>query len=86
LQTELIDVQSSDKGPVPEWNSRHKVEVKYDFGKKYTPFASFELRYQFFNPRDAESDQTWHRYRAAMGVEYELNKKKCIRLILSRPA
>jgi hypothetical protein len=75
LQTELIDVQSSERGHVPEWYSRSKVEAKYDFGKKYTPFLSFELRYQFFNPRDAESDQTWHRYRAALGAEYELNKK-----------
>lgn len=75
LQTELIDVQSSEKGPVPEWYSRSKVEAKYDLGKKYTPYASLEFRYQFFNPRDVESDHTWHRYRAALGFDYELNKK-----------
>jgi hypothetical protein len=80
LQTELIDVQSSERGPVPEWYSRSKVEAKYDFGKKYRPFASLELRYQFFNPRDVESDQTWHRYRAALGMEYELNKKNTMGL------
>ena len=75
LQSEVIDVQSSERGHIPEWYSRNKAEVKHDFGKKYKSFASIEFRYQFFNPRDEESDQTWHRYRAAAGVEYELNKK-----------
>jgi hypothetical protein len=78
LQTELIDVESSEKGQVPEWYSRSKIEAKYDVGKKYTPYASFELRYQFFNPRDMESDHTWHRYRAALGVDYELSKKSAL--------
>lgn len=75
LQSEVIDVQSSEKGHIPEWYSRSKVEAKYDLGKKYRPFASLEYRYQFFNPRDEESDQTWHRYRAAAGFDYEMNKK-----------
>ena len=75
LQSEVRDVQSSEKGGIPEWNSRHKAEIKYDLDKKYTPFASVEFRYQLRNPYSAESDHTWYAYRTAWGVEYELNKK-----------
>lgn len=80
LQSELRDVQSSEKGGVPEWNSRHKVEAKYDLEKKYTPFASVEFRYQFVNPYNAESDRAWYSSRAALGVEYELSKKNILGL------
>ena len=80
LQSEVRDVQSSEKGGIPEWYSRNKAEVKYDLQKKYTPFASLEFRYQFRSPYNVESDRTWHNYRAALGVEYELNKKNIIGL------
>src|SRR5688572_13764094 len=75
LQSEVRDVQSSEKGGIPEWHSRSKVEAKYDLQKKYTPFASVEFRYQFRSPYSVEADQAWHNYRTAFGFEYELNKK-----------
>lgn len=75
LQAEVRNVNSSDNGRVPELYSRNKGEVKYDLHKKYTPFFSCEWRYQIKDPRNVESDQTWHRARYALGVDYELNKR-----------
>ena len=75
LQREVRNVNSSENGRVPEWYSRNKLTVKYDLQKKYTPYISTELRYQIDDPRNIESDQTWHRARYASGIDYELNKK-----------
>ena len=75
LQAEERDIYSSDIGAEPEWYSRNKFAVKYDTDKRYTPYASIELRYQFRNPREWQSDNTWHRNRYALGVDYKLNKK-----------
>lgn len=75
LQAEVRNVNSSDNGRVPELYSRNKGEVKYDLHKKYTPFFSCEWRYQIKDPRNVESDRTWHRVRYALGFDYELNKR-----------
>ena len=74
-QVEERDVYSSDNGSNPEWYSRNKFGVKYDMGKRYTPFASAEFRYQFHDPRNFESDKTWHRDRYVFGAEYKINNK-----------
>jgi predicted porin len=74
-QVEVRDIYSSAAGAVPEWYSRNKFGVKYDLGKRYTPYASVEFRYQFHDPRNIESDGTWHRDRYVLGMDYELNKK-----------
>ena len=74
LQAEVRNVNSSDNGTIPEWYSRNKLTLKYDLKKKYTPYASCELRYQIDDTRNTESEQTWHRGRYALGFDYELNK------------
>ncbi|MBI5540405.1 MAG: DUF2490 domain-containing protein [Bacteroidia bacterium] len=75
IQAEERDIYSSDAGAVPEWYSRNKVAIKYDSDKRYTPYVAMELRYQFHNPREWQSDYTWHRSRYSFGVDYKLNKK-----------
>ena len=74
-QVEERDIYSSADGRLPEWYSRNKFGAKYDIGTRYTPFASVEFRYQFHDPRNVESDHTWHRDRYALGAEYTINTK-----------
>ncbi len=75
IQAEERDIYSSIIGNLPEWYSRNKFAVKYDTDKRYTPYAAIELRYQLRNPREWQSDNTWHRNRYSLGVDYKLNKK-----------
>ncbi|OFX35870.1 MAG: hypothetical protein A2X08_01235 [Bacteroidetes bacterium GWA2_32_17] len=75
VQAEKRDIYSSDIGYLPEWYSRNKFTLKYDTDKRYTPYAAVELRYQFRNPREWESDNTLHRSRYSIGVDYKINKK-----------
>jgi len=75
IQSEVRNVYSSDDGARPEWYSRNKFEVKYDLGKRLTPYVSFEIRYQIRNPRALESDFTWHRNRYAAGFDYDIDKR-----------
>jgi len=75
VQAEKRDIYSSDIGYLPEWYSRNKFTLKYDTDKRYTPYASVELQYQFRNPREWESDNTLHRSRYSIGVDYKINKK-----------
>src|SRR3954469_26067637 len=74
-QAEVRDIYSSRAGTVPEWYSRNKFGLKYDIGKRYTPYASVELRYQLHDPRNIESDNTWHSSRYALGMDYKINNK-----------
>ena len=75
IQAEERDIYSSIIGNLPEWYSRNKFAAKYDTDKRYTPYAAIELRYQLRNPREWQSDNTWHRNRYSLGVDYKLNKK-----------
>ena len=75
LQAEVRNVTSSKNGKMPEWYSRNKFEVKYNFGKPVIPYVAVELRYQFHNPRQVESDKTWHRSRYTLGLDYKKNEK-----------
>ena len=75
IQAEERDIYSSNDGYIPEWYSRNKFTFKYDTDKRYTPYVAIELRYQFRNPREWESDKTWHRRRYSLGVDYKINKK-----------
>ena len=75
VQAEKRDIYSSDIGYLPEWYSRNKFTLKYDTDKRYTPYAAVELQYQFRNPRECESDNTLHRSRYSIGVDYKINKK-----------
>lgn len=75
LQVENRNVYSSESGKVPEWYSRNKVELNYALTSKLTPYISAEFRYQMHDPRNIESDHTWHRTRWQGGFDYEYNKK-----------
>jgi hypothetical protein len=75
LQREVRNVYTSEDGMLPEWYSRNKFTIKYDFGKAITPYIAAEFRYQIMNPRALESDGTWHRSRYQAGIDYKRNDK-----------
>ena len=75
LQAEVRNVYSSATGSLPEWYSRNKFEIKYDFGKPIIPYIAAEFRYQIHNPRMLESEGTWHRNRYFAGIDYKRNEK-----------
>ncbi len=75
LQSEVRNIYTSDNGSVPEWYSRNKFEMKYDLNKPITPYVAVEFRYQINNPRALESDNTWHRNRYVVGLDYKKNDK-----------
>lgn len=75
LQSEIRNIYSSDMGAIPEWYSRNKFEVKYDFDKPIVPYAAIEIRYQIVNPRAVNSNGLWHRNRYIAGLNYKLNDK-----------
>lgn len=74
LQVEYRAIQSSNMGKIPEWYSRHKFELGYQYNKRLSPYAAVELRYQLHDPRNMVSDQTWHRVRYQLGFDYRVNK------------
>lgn len=75
LQREIRNIYTSEDGILPEWYSRNKFTIKYDFGKPVTPYIAAEFRYQILNPRALESDGTWHRSRYIAGIDYKRNDK-----------
>jgi hypothetical protein len=75
LQSEVRNIYSSELGALPEWYSRNKLTVKYDFEKKIIPYIAAEFRYQITNPRLVESNNTWHRSRYIAGFDYKANDK-----------
>lgn len=75
IQAEVRNVYSSEIGNLPEWYSRNKFQIKYDFDKPVTPYIATELRYQINNPRAVESDKTWHRVRYFVGLDYKKNDR-----------
>lgn len=74
FQGEVRDYYSSEKGKVPEYFWRNKFEAKYSI-KKYSPYAGTELRYQYIDPHNPETNNGWHRIRVFAGVEYKINDK-----------
>jgi hypothetical protein len=66
LQEQVADIGRSSDGGVPEWYSRNKLTLKYDFGRKISPFVSYEL---FTNLNEGINDNV--RYTA--GFDYEIN-------------
>jgi hypothetical protein len=75
IQSEVRDVYSSDFGDIPEWYSRNKFEIKFDLNKPITPYIAAEFRYQINNPRLVEANNTWHRNRYFVGLDYKRNDK-----------
>jgi len=75
LQREVRNIYTSRDGALPEWYSRNKFAVKYSIGKHMEPYVAAEFRYQIRNPREIESEGTWHRSRYVAGIDYKLNDK-----------
>lgn len=73
LQREVRNINTSEDGRLPEWYSRNKFTIKYDFDKPVTPYIAAEFRYQINNPRMMESNKTWHRQRYILGMDYKIN-------------
>jgi hypothetical protein len=81
-QIEVQDYLTSRKGHLPEQFLRFKTDVKYDFVSKITPFISCELRYQIRSWRgnDMFYNNSFHRIRNIVGVDYEFNNKNSLTL------
>lgn len=75
IQAEVRNVYSSEIGNIPEWYSRNKFQIKYDFDKPVTPYIATELRYQINNPREIESNKLWSRARYFVGLDYKKNDR-----------
>ncbi|MBK7763024.1 MAG: DUF2490 domain-containing protein [Bacteroidetes bacterium] len=75
LQAESRNVMSSESGKVPEWYWRNKFDIGYAFNKKLSASVSTEMRYQLSDPRNEESDGTWHRIRFQGGFDYKYTKQ-----------
>lgn len=75
IQAEVRNVYSSEIGNIPEWYSRSKFQIKYDFDKPVTPYIATELRYQINNPREIESNKLWSRARYFVGLDYKKNDR-----------
>jgi hypothetical protein len=80
LQTEVQDLNNSADGRIPEWYSRHRVELKYNTKGRFQPFVAYEARFQVKDPRRRESDGLWHRNRFSAGVQYEIDKRNSVSL------
>jgi len=74
IQTEWIDLNVSELGNIPQWYWRHKIDLKYNGFKKWTPYLGIEFRYQIKDPLNEEYDLGWRRARFFVGVEYKINK------------
>ncbi len=75
IQAEVRNVYSSEIGNLPEWYSRNKFQIKYDFDKPVTPYIASEIRYQIVNPRMVESNGLWTRARYFVGLDYKKNDR-----------
>lgn len=77
-QSQVRDYFTSPDGRIPEQYLRHKLDVKFDLGRRLTPFIAAEFRYQFNNNRLIEGNNAFDRGRYYVGAEYELNKTNSI--------
>ena len=75
LQVENRNIMSSESGRVPEWYSRNKLEAAYAINNRLSAYFSAEFRYQLHDPRNEESDATWHRTRYQAGFDYDISKQ-----------
>ncbi len=75
LQVENRNIYTSDKGRYPEWYSRNKLKLAYDFNKPITPYIAAEMRYQIVNPRSVEGNYQWSRGRYFIGLDYKRNDR-----------
>lgn len=73
FQVQYTDLYRSENGTIPQPYFRSKITLKYDFGKRLTPFCSSEL---FFNGSTKLVDNL----RTRLGFEYEISKYQSVNL------
>lgn len=71
LQIENRNIYSSAKGYLAEVYSRNKFAIKYNLSDRLSTDVSAEFRYQLHDPRNIESESTWHRNRFMAGLNYQ---------------
>ena len=79
VQAEVKSYFSSDKGKVPEWYLREKLEVRYRI-KRFEPYAGLEPHFQVYDPRNPEGNSTVNRLWVFAGVNYSVMKHHTIGL------
>jgi hypothetical protein len=77
IESELKNVYSSDKGKIPAWDWKNKIEVKYRL-MRLEPYVGAELRYQFTDPRHPESNFLLNRIWVYAGIDYSLMRNHTI--------
>ena len=75
LLNQYTEILSSERGSVPDYAVRNKLQIKYETDSKYAPFVSGEIWYGI-NFRENQ----FRRYRVVGGVEMEINKYNSIAL------
>jgi hypothetical protein len=76
LQCQYADIQSSEKGHIPEYYLRSKFSIKYRVKKRIQPFVNTEIFYQLSNAEGNEIDN----FRVAGGLEYSFKKYGSVEL------
>lgn len=75
IQTEVAEFYSSKNGKTPDWLYRHKFSLKYKINKSFSPYISYEIRYQIYDPNAIEANKLFNRNRYVAGLNYKLNKR-----------
>ncbi len=70
FQSQYADVYSSKDGKIPQYYSRNKLSIKYDFSKKIQPYISAEL----FSPLKYPYNVFMDNARYCIGTEYVINR------------
>lgn len=78
FQFENNNIYSSRDGKYIESFLRSKFELGYNYTKKIKAYLSEELRFQLHDPRNPESDYGLHRFRTALGIDYNLNSSNTL--------
>lgn len=68
--SQYTDVNCSPDGKTPEYHSRNKLLLKFDFDKKFTPYLYTELFSPLFSGEGFYIDNA----RYCAGIEYQINR------------
>ena len=71
FEGEMKYIYSSDKGKVPGYDWKNKLEVKYRI-MRFEPYFGTEIRYQFTDPRHPESNGLLNRVWIYGGVDISI--------------
>lgn len=76
LQAELKKYYSSKYGKLPFYDSRHKMELKYELNKRFEPYVSTELFIQLKDPKYMYGNLMWNRLRYQAGLDINFGSRK----------